>query len=88
MLIYVGQTFLAQVSDLTDPWGEALLTPTVTIDVVKPDGTLDTGTVSNEGAVFWSEFDASSQGVHVIRATATSGGGTWKSESTLYVHPV
>jgi len=85
--IWVGQTLRATASDLVDAAGVTLVAPTVTIDLKHPDGTVDSGTVVHVGSTWYAEFAPLIDGEYVVKAAATSGGGTWKDETRVYVSP-
>lgn len=83
---YTGQTIRVTVSDLTDASGVALPSPTVVVTVTDPDGDVTTPSVTQASTTYYAEFTSSVVGRHRIRATATSGTGTWKSEGQVQVY--
>jgi hypothetical protein len=83
---YVGQTIRATIKDLTDPDGIPLLTPTVSVAVTKPDGSIMTPPVTRVGSVYHSDFYSTTPGTHEVRVTAEAAGGTWKDEDVIYIH--
>lgn len=84
--IYVEQTVRVVVTNLTDADGVALSAPVVLITVTDPNGDVITPSVTDDNPRWYAEFSSSVSGAHVVRVTATSGGGTWRSESVFTVH--
>jgi hypothetical protein len=83
---YTGQTIRVTVSNLTAADGTALASPTVVIAVTDPLGAVTTPTVTQAGATYYAEFAGAVVGRHRVRATATSGTGTWKAEGQVQVY--
>lgn len=81
-----GQTFRVTASNLVDPTGEPLTTPTVTATMTDPAGTVTAPTVTQSGETYYVQVASSVVGKHVIRFTAVSGNGTAKKETAVYVY--
>lgn len=81
-----GQTIRVTASNLTDANGIALTAPTVEITVVDPDGDSTTPTVTEDDGTWYAEFTSEVVGKHLIRATASAGGGVWRGEAQVHVY--
>lgn len=76
------------VSELVDANGVALSTPTVTISLIKPDRTTESGTVTQDGTTYYSEFESDQYGKHEVVATATAGGTVWKDKVEVLISKI